>query len=754
MPLLLAALILLGMAAPAWSQPPPDAARRATVPPAPSTGIVWGQVRSEMTRAPLRFAVVEVISAGLRPISTATDANGIYVLRGVPAGRRLMRVTHIDHAPNEIEIVVVTDKQHVIDFDLEFRPVRLSAVTAEGARSLPNALDTVPAQQSELGPGTLRALESTPGVAELGLAETVREVPGSEPVDPSGVLYVRGGSADLKLVTLNGAPVYAPFHIGGLIHALDAHVLRSATLHSGGAPARYDGGLSYVMDLETRSGRNRALHGEVGLDMMSARVLAEGAVGSRVSVLAAARSVHGEGTQTFMESAFPYAYGDAVGRIDLVIGAGHVVTGTVFWNDESVSLDTVNVMPQAASWGNNAGSLRYRGTIGVHEVLGTVAQGRFRTMLPVRGIRPNMTEAKAHRSRFALDIERPFAGGRLFWGGSYDKLELENRAFPQGSRDSTILATATDGSIAGVYAEAAYSVLPRVRVRAGVRADHFSRADGIAVTPRGSATVLLTDRASLTISAGQYRQYVRAPEQSLVFLGNVAPDSGSGPALRVASATHFVLGLAQDFGEGIRLGIDGFFKDFEGLQASTTTRTAASGLDLWLRRNAGELTGWLGYSLAWVWVVDGQTMRPTQAFSGRHLMSGGVVGPIIGRTEFDVRVSYGSGLPYTAIPEPETASPVFGVNRRPTLTPLTETPDVPPLRTDPQEPYIRVDAQVSRTFNGHLREFEFQFMPYLKVINALNRRDAIFYHYNRDVGRAEPLADLPVVPIVGMEWKF
>jgi hypothetical protein len=40
------------------------------------------------------------------------------------------------------------------------------------------------------------------------------------------------------------------------------------------------------------------------------------------------------------------------------------------------------------------------------------------------------------------------------------------------------------------------------------------------------------------------------------------------------------------------------------------------------------------------------------------------------------------------------------------------------------------------------------------VINALNRRDAIFYHYSREAGRAEPVAGLPVMPILGAEWKF
>jgi hypothetical protein len=748
MPLLLAVLILSGIAAPAASQ-------QAAPSPRASTAIVWGQVRSEKTDLPLRFAVVEIIVGGMRPISTATDANGVYVLRDVPAGRRLMRATHIDHAPNEIEILVVPDQRHGIDFSLEFRPVRLTAVTAEGARGLPTALDTVTVRESELGPATVRVLESTPGVAELGLTEAAREVPGYEPIDPADVLYVRGGAADLKLVYLNGAPVYAPFHIGGLIHALDSNVLRSATLYSGGAPARYDGGLSYIMELETRSGRQRGIQSQVGLDMMSARGLTEGALAPGVSFLVSGRTVHGQGTRSFMPDGFPYGYSDATGRVDVELTEDHVLTATAFWNDELVRLDTVGAQRESANWGNRAGSVRYRGTAGVNELLGTVSRGRFRTLLPLGGIRPLVTEGTAWRTRAAVDVERPFAGGRFFWGGSFDRIDFEHRAFPQGgSRDSTVVFAETRGDITGAYAEAAYTLMPRLRVRAGMRVDRFSRADGVKVAPRASATVLLTDRAALSLSVGRFHQYVRAPEQSIVFLGGVVPDSGAGPTLSVAEATHVVLGLSQDFGEGIRLGLDGFFKEFDGLHANRTTRTAASGVDLWLRRSTGTVTGWLGYSLAWVWAIEGTAIRPSQQFNGRQLVSGGVVGPVIAGTQFDVRVSYGAGLPYTAIPEPETASPVFGVAMRPMTPTLSSSPDVAPLSTEPREPYIRVDAQLSRMFSGNLLDFDFQLMPYFKLINALNRRDAIFYHYNRDVGQAEPLADLPVVPILGLEWRF
>jgi hypothetical protein len=754
----LAALLLAVSAAPALSQQVSGVTRTSPPTPAVTTATVWGQVRSDRSGAPLAFAVIELVSRSAQPLSVVTDSNGVYVMRGVPPGRRLLRATHFDHAPHEVEILVAADKQETIDFDLEFRPVRLMAVTAEGARGLPSATDTVALVPPDLGQTAARVLESSPGVAELGIVDAARDASVGHDPDPSDILYVRGGAADLKLVYMNGAPVYAPFHIGGLIQPLDGNMLRSATLHVGGAPARFDGGLSYVMDLETRSGRDREAHGTVAVDLLSGRALFEGPLGNRTTYIAAGRVVHGRGTEFMILEEFPYAYGDAVGRADMRIAPGHTLTLATFFNDELVRLDTVGAAREQARWGNRAGSLRYRGTSGETDVLATVALTQFRTTLPLGGIRPLLTEGSANRARVALDFEQSMHGTRLFWGGSLDHIEFQYRAYPQGqSRDSAVVSTAADGVAGGVYGEVALSVLPRLRIRGGLRADAFKHTEGIRLAPRLSATLLLTDRAALTLTGGQYRQYIRTPERSLVFLGTVAPDS----AVTVAEATHLVLSLTQDLGEGIRLGLEGFYKEFSGLHADAARTTESSGVDLWLRRSAGNLMGWLGYSLAWVWSVEPGQPRSSHLFAGRHLVTSGVAGPLIGSGAFDVRVSYGAGLPYTAVPEPPVATPGFSLAASPASPggmPLSlaaaGSPDPPVVAAEPQEPYIRLDAQVSRTWGGSFGTFAFQFTPYLRVINALNRRDAIFYHYSRESGRAEPVAGLPVLPILGAEWKF
>jgi hypothetical protein len=725
-----------------------------TTPAAPSTGTIRGQVSSSSGTS-LRYAVVEI--ADVRGVQPApTDSTGGYVLRNVPPGWHVIRAQHIDHAPHEIEILVTQGKEILYDFTLELRPVKLPPVETHGI-AMALGHDTLAATSASLGPASVKALESTPGVAELGLAEIAREIPGQEPPNASDILYVRGGAADLKLVLLDGAPVYAPFHLGGLINAIDQELVHSATLYLGGAPARYDGGLSYVMDLETRAGRYNSDHASLSADMLGARGSMEGPLFNHVSYLVGGRAVHGLGAERFTGGNFPYLYADGIARMDIDLGRYGRITTTGFWNRESVRLDSLSGYKSKAIWGNSAGSVRYRGRIAGSNADITVGVGTFRTQLPVGGQRPLMTDGVARRTRVGMNLDRPLGSLHLYYGVQFDQLAYEYKAWPRPRTlydDSVVLRATGSGEVGGSYVDAAWQASPRLRLRGGVRADLFSLEPGPRFAPRASATVVLTDHASLTLAAGRYRQYVRPSGESLTLIGTVRPDETKTKPLNVASASHFVMSLDQDLGSGIQLGIEGFYKQFEGLPGPDSDRTESSGMDLWVRRGTGRVTGWLGYSLAWVWSAEAD-LANHRSFAGRHLISAGVGGSIWNQGRFDVRVAYGAGLPYTAIPEPETP-PVFAVSPRTGGPDITLSDQVPTLPNAPDEPYFRLDVQLARTFLTDVRGFAFELTPYIKVLNALDRRDALFYHFDRNAQTpdARALAPLPILPILGLEWRF
>ena len=722
-------------------------------------GTISGRVRSAGTGAPIPYAVVEVLRANADPIRVEANANGIYIIANVPAGSYTVRASHIDHAPHEVlGYRVFAGRNQSVGFDLAVRPVRLDPMVARAGHVPQPLRDTMTVRPEDLGVAARRALEVTPGVAELGLADAANAVPGYEPVDPSDVLFVRGATEDLKVVYLNGAPVFAPFQVGGLLTPIDGDLFRSTTLHVGGSPSRYDGGLSYVMDLETRSGRANGMHANVAVDMVAAKGAFEGPIGNRASFIVAGRGVHGRGAAPFIDQPFPYEYADGLGRVDVDLGNGRVLSMTGFWNRENVRLDSVQRNGNEAEWGNRAGSVRLRSEIGGMDALFTLAAGDFATRLPYGGLRVWVTEGTSNRLRGAADFGRTIGPGRVNFGGSIDRVAYGQNVWPLGfAQDSVLYRSRTAGTVGGVYIDASTNPVDRVQVRAGLRADVFSLASGVHLGPRISATMLVTERVALTIAAGQYRQFVRADDSPLAVIvtpGLAIP--GAAQKLDVASASHFMAALDQELGEGISLSLEGYYKAFEGLPSTGGAKAEASGVDLWVRRNRGALNGWFGYSLAWVWSDDGSPgSADDNLFAGRQVMTAGVMGPLIGKGRFDVRFAYGAGLPFAAIPEPDAGTPVISVGfvDQPAFAmaaPLPSRPDAP------DQPYLRLDAQVERTFNAEWNGFNFSVTPYVKVFNALDRRDGVFYYQPRgtDSGPLRAVAGLPVLPVLGFDWRF
>ncbi len=671
----------------------------------------------------------------------------------------MLRVTHIGHAPLEVEVDVPPGGQMTLNVALRLRPVSLPGVTAQAGRA-PGVRDTVEVTPAALGEASVRALESSPGMVEIGLANVVEGTSGQNPIDPSDVLFVRGAAADLKRVLLDGAPVYAPFHLGGLVAPFEADLLSSARLYVGGAPARYDGGISYILYMQTRGPRGDGVHSEIDVDLLSARTRIEGPLGDSAGYLVSGRIVHGLGASGFHVGAFPYGYADGLVRLDRrVLGRG-MITATGFANRESVRLEAAEADRGVAYWGNYAGSVRYVGPIGGADAELTLGAGRFDAGLPIVGQQDLWSEGAATRVHMAADFTRVAgATAEVGYGFSFERQWLGYHAWSRGpDPDSLLRENRLTGDVSGGYFDASWQMLPRVRVRGGVRLDIFSADHVPYIAPRLLATWLLSDDAALTLAVGRYHQYVRTPESVIT-----APDAsdsastpsyGPNPLLAVAGASHIVLSLDQQITSGVRLGLEGFHKIYDGVPTDPDGRAQSSGLDFWIRRNRGTIQGWLGYSLAWIWSND-PTKRPVdEIFSGRHLVSAGVLGPAGDAGRFELRATYGAGLPFTAI-QPGANPPAQPAGGGDIAPPRGNVVASSQLVSTPDQPYLRLDGEVTHTWLVHWMGSPMLLTPYLRVLNALNRRDALFYHFDGSQEAApQALAALPIVPVLGVGIQF
>lgn len=758
--------------------PDPSGSRAAAVPstsprasgrsglrrPAPDTlvGAIRGRVVGKESGDPLSFVIVEV-GDGADYRAARTGEDGRYLLEEVPAGRHHLSARTLDRRPLELSVKVPPRDTVHLDLTLGLRPVGLPLLEVLGLSSWS---DRNLRDGREMTPGSpaaaeLKALEASPGVAEVGLAEEVRPGPGNPPPDPGSTLYVRGASSDLKMVLLDGAPVYAPFHLGGIMDALQPGVIDSSRVYVGGAPARYNGGLSYIMDLRTRPGGRRKTSARGSIDLLGARTQVEGPVGPG-SYYVGVRGLHGLGSEGLTDESLPHGYVDVLTRVDMPFSASDRIAVTGFFNRESVGLDPEVGFGGSVHWGNRAGSIRYQHETEDGEVQLVASGGRFRTGLPREGEPVQAAEGRTGRVRLGLDVTRHLADARLQFGGSFEHFGVRHRRGREGRGGVSARERQSRGETMGAYGELVLPVTGELSLRGGLRGDLFLNEIVPRLSPRLTAALDLGGGSVLSVRAGRYHQYVRTPEA--VFgsdLGEAGDPGSSGtaerapvdPDLRVASASHLVVGLDHAPPDGLRVGVEGYFKAFHRVPRNTALR--ATGLDLWADFQRDAWSAWGGYALALVWSRSDDG-RVREEFAGRHLFRAGLRAPLPSEVRLELEAATSAGLPFTPIPTPvEPASPSRDRTGGRSLSRAAAASGDQLLSDALRVSYLRVDAKLSRSWPVDVLDSSVRLTPYLQVINALDRRDALFYEFapGRD---PEPtsVSAVPLLPVAGIEWTL
>ena len=82
----------------------------------------------------------------------------------------------------------------------------------------------------------------------------------------------------------------------------------------------------------------------------------------------------------------------------------------------------------------------------------------------------------------------------------------------------------------------------------------------------------------------------------------------------------------------------------------------------------------------------------------------------------------------------------------------------PPLNTfeaELDQSFLRLDAELYAVLEPTWGGREWRVRPYLRLLNALDRRDSLFYAFERwRSDSVRPLAELPVLPLLGVAVSF
>ena len=710
----------------------------------------------------LGFATVRASADSLVRTAPA-DSLGRYRIDGLPAGRVVLRASHPGHAP--VELVVSVPSGGTVDVDLELpaTPIPLAPVDVYGSRGtapLPEPTDGRERSFAPLLPELeMQSLDLAPGVGQEGLLDAVRTFPGNDPADASGILFMRGSTTDLKLVLLDGVPVYTPFHVAGLMRSFEPAVLGSANLHVGGAPARYDGGLSHILELRTRKARRDQVRGSGTVDLLTASAAVEGPIGSDAGFLASARSLHDLG-RAALGGAGPYGYRDLLVALDAELATGHEIGVTGFLNSEAVLLD-YKLAPDDARWSNMAGTVSYGLDVGGARLEASVGASGYAATLPLQassepGDPPPPTilaTAGTERLRAVAEVSWGSSEAPMRSGVSHERMGVAFKAVR--SDDDRTNENRGRAESTGMFLEGSRRLGPGVTLNAGFRADYFPGV-GARSAPRVKFLWEIGPAALVTVAAGRYHQPARAVDPAVEH--TLVDVAGFGLAadevLPVATADHVVLSLEQRMGEGVSFGLDGFFKRFDGLYGPRGETVRSSGVDLRILSAGDRASGWLGYGLSWFWSGMDLSGRAVD-FSGRHLLTAGLAGRLAGPVSGEARLSYGAGLPYTSVPLPSPARDEAFASPPGFAPTVSSGARADPVLSGLDEEFLRIDLELHARFEPTWGGRPWTVRPYVRVLNALDRRDAMFYTFQRWREEAlAPLAERALLPLFGVAFSF
>jgi hypothetical protein len=86
---------------------------------------------------------------------------------------------------------------------------------------------------------------------------------------------------------------------------------------------------------------------------------------------------------------------------------------------------------------------------------------------------------------------------------------------------------------------------------------------------------------------------------------------------------------------------------------------------------------------------------------------------------------------------------------------IDSDPPPAPLAGGIDQEFLRIDLEVDARMEFDRMGRSWSVRPYIRLLNALNRRDAIFYAYQP--WRPEsvtPLAERPILPVLGVAVRF
>lgn len=588
-------------------------------------------------------------------LSANSNVYGFYSL-SVAAGNYMVVVNQAGFTSSRINLNItqnLTRNFELSKVEEDFKGVSIKAKKRE------NFVEKVDMSTNNLNITQIKKVPALLG--EVDIVKSVQLLPGVSTVgEGASGFNVRGGSIDQNLILLDEAPVFNASHLFGFFSVFNPDAVKDVKLIKGGMPAQYGGRVSSTLDVRMKDGNTKKTEVNGGVGVIFSRLSIEGPIAHKNEkfknkssyIIAGRRSYVDVLSKPFLaknenlKDAIFYFY-DLTAKVNYVLNANNK-----FYLSAYSGKDAFGVPGALFNWGNQTATLRwnhlfskklfsnfttyysqYNYQLGFGEGDNTF---RWKSNITNYSIKPDFTYYITPNNTLQFGLVTTYYifkpgdavsrdQGQVVQFGLPNKYALENAFYLENEQKVNTKMTLRYGlRWSNFNYLGSGSALMLNRPIAGQRAEILDRVEYKkhqliqaynVPEPRFSANYKVNKFNAFKLSYNRMSQYLHLISNTAasVPLDVWTPSTNN---IKPQISDQLAIGYFKNVGKAIdyEFSAEAFYKSLQnqidyidganlllnnGLEAELLSgKGRAYGLELYAKKNSGQLTGWIAYTLS------------------------------------------------------------------------------------------------------------------------------------------------------------
>ncbi|MCF6270736.1 MAG: TonB-dependent receptor [Melioribacteraceae bacterium] len=734
---------------------------------------ILGFVTDSKTNERLLNVMISIDGVGV----TESNENGYFEFF-LPKGKHKItaQLLGYEKQTKELDIIEFVESKKLF-FKLLPKDITIEEVTVSGDKFSKNKytktyeltsgdLQRIP-QFGE--PDALRALQALPGITSIN--------------DFSTQLFVKGGNFDETLISLDNAPVYNPYHLGGIFSMFTSEIVSDQKLYPINYPSKYGDYLSSVLEISTKDGNRDKIKGSISLSMISSSLFIDAPIG-KGSIIFSARRTYLDILTKLISVDLPYYFYDIYTKYTRPIDKKSVFSISYFYSKDvfEVFNDLAFEQPKIMTvpvWGNNVLNFNYVYLFSPQSALDVNlyysnsfnradASSIFNNYANLIYLDNNITDFggkikynfQLTGQKFEIGLELKNIGLDYNWEIGETELndfsfELENSFydFAENPYQST-----NNFNSFSAYASDDIIFTKEFSAKLGARLSYLSNLDRIFLSPSVKVNYSFNENLILNFSYGKYYQNLYVVKDQ----GNPIFDPFSvyftpRVASEIPTSDNFSLGFFfLNIFKNTRLEVEAYYKKRQNLASSYNKFVPfqledgySRGIDVFLKKEKGFITGWMSYT--WAQAVKTNDKYSYYArYDRTHTIKALADFGLSETWHISMFWTYATGLPYTRSVKKFIGNREFRETDYYYDKHFYWNPAFGRKNSSRAPDYHRLDIGI----NGSFIFGSLLVKPFLQVLNVYNSSNEIFFIKNNSINKIQTVRGSYLVPTVGLTIEF